>query len=317
MPDFATHYLVGSQVALGLPPAGRALVGRYPAAFHWGLEGPDPLFYHQILLGGGPLAPMGGQMHREQTDSLLQALTRAILEAPSDRRELLTAYGLGFLCHYATDHRVHPYVYWVCEQQRALLPPSHWKGLHGRVECRLDDILCPLLGGFAATSLPLRRLFPLEPAFLAAIGPLYQGLLENVYGQNAPAHQVADAFRTCLAITALFIGPARHGVWLAARGAETVAGLPGALSCHTKGKPWPGEPRDLLNMEGRIWRNLSQPQLPLEASVPQLLAGAADDSLAFCGYFLSMLADEAVRPFGITESFDWGNPRPKENTGKK
>ena len=62
MADFVTHELLG-QYALGMmPPAAQIVAAQHPAVYRWGQQGPDPLFFHKVLLGS-PTHKLGNRMH--------------------------------------------------------------------------------------------------------------------------------------------------------------------------------------------------------------------------------------------------------------
>lgn len=57
-------------------------------------------------------------MHSEKTDELFAALSRAVRDLSGDAQEIAAAYFYGFVCHYALDSQIHPYVY--CRQGAVL-----------------------------------------------------------------------------------------------------------------------------------------------------------------------------------------------------
>ena len=82
-----------------------------PAAFAAGANGPDSFFCYEVWKKGQNrtynLPLLGNRMHEDKTGAFLLALlhhthTQAQIE-----------YTLGFLCHYAADTVMHPYVVFV------------------------------------------------------------------------------------------------------------------------------------------------------------------------------------------------------------
>ena len=113
MADFVSHHLFGEQAQSVFPAPVQELTRKHPVSFRWGCQGPDPLFYRKILLGS-PLHKLGNRMHSEKTDELFAALSRAVRDLSGDVQEIAAAYFYGFVCHYALDSEIHPYVY--CRQ---------------------------------------------------------------------------------------------------------------------------------------------------------------------------------------------------------
>ena len=137
MADFVSHHLFGRQALTVFPaPAQRAAACR-PACFFWGCQGPDPLFYRKILLGS-PLHKLGNRMHSEKTDELFAALSRAVRDLSGDAQEIAAAYFYGFVCHYALDSEIHPYVY--CRQVQFCTenPKLSASAVHSRIESDID-----------------------------------------------------------------------------------------------------------------------------------------------------------------------------------
>ena len=137
MADFVSHHLFGRQALTVFPaPAQRAAACR-PACFFWGCQGPDPLFYRKILLGS-PLHKLGNRMHSEKTDELFAALSRAVRDLSGDAQEIAAAYFYGFVCHYALDSEIHPYVYCLQVQFCTENPKLSASAVHSRIESDID-----------------------------------------------------------------------------------------------------------------------------------------------------------------------------------
>lgn len=100
--------------------------------FIMGANGPDLLFYYQRYnpLRKYQLDKLGKLMHREKTGLFLKNLfTMAATDAQKD-------YCLGFLCHYAMDSIIHPYVNYATTAYGA---PFNIPGGHAFFESRLDS----------------------------------------------------------------------------------------------------------------------------------------------------------------------------------
>ena len=106
-----------------------------PAAFAAGANGPDSFFCYEVWKKGQNrtynLPLLGNRMHEDKTGAFLLALlhhthTQAQIE-----------YTLGFLCHYAADTVMHPYIVFVSSPGQ----PYGMKGGHGYFEIALDSTL--------------------------------------------------------------------------------------------------------------------------------------------------------------------------------
>lgn len=174
-----------------------------PAAFAAGANGPDTLFCYEVWKKAAKrrynLPELGERMHEERTGAFLQSLlhhvhTRAQVE-----------YVLGFLCHYATDSVVHPYVYALCKDGMPYAGP----GGHGYLEIGLDSTLHAEDTG--VSWIPADDACPVPVGQdLAEITTLLHTCLLEVFGEDIPVEYLADSFHHTHLVRSLF--PSRHGV---------------------------------------------------------------------------------------------------------
>ncbi|MCI8441488.1 MAG: hypothetical protein HFG27_03020 [Provencibacterium sp.] len=299
MPDFTAHHLLGEEVRRRLPPGGREVVSRAPSAFFWGLQGPDPLFY-----GGRQLSRCGSGLHQKSPEKLLRLLFLQAAHARGERREILESYLLGFLCHYAMDARLHPYVYCMEQRLRRVRPQKWWPSLHGEIECRMDEQLYRLL-----RKKPVIRFSPdsyrLDSKTLAALCRLYQLLFYGMFGLRIAPDRIAAAFQNCLQISRLvYTAPARIGR-PALELLEYAAGWPGIFSSHVKFSKSRGG--DILNLRHAAWQDFSQPFAGHSESVPELFEQAAKDACSLCRVFLAALWEGRPPLLPPLPAFDAGN----------
>ena len=159
-----------------------------PAAFAAGANGPDMLFcyraWRRAEKRGVNLPALGARMHEQATGAVLRSLIERAV-SPAER-----SYVLGFLCHYATDCTLHPYV------EMLTLPGGLYarRGGHAYFEIGLDSALhkqegCPRILG----------------ARLAMIGALLQKAAWDAYGVMISREALADAFHHTWRLRSLFI----------------------------------------------------------------------------------------------------------------
>ncbi|MCR5459375.1 MAG: zinc dependent phospholipase C family protein [Acetatifactor sp.] len=112
MPTTHAHYVHGEEVRKKINPGAREIIDKYPELFHFGVHGPDLLFYYDALKKN-PVNQTGGKIHDlpgrdffENAAKVLQGLSE---EESGDYRPSLS-YIYGFLCHFALDLYCHGYV---------------------------------------------------------------------------------------------------------------------------------------------------------------------------------------------------------------
>ncbi|MCI8624107.1 MAG: hypothetical protein HFG26_10680 [Provencibacterium sp.] len=298
MPDFTAHFLLGEELCRRLPEEGRKAALRVPCAFYWGLQGPDPLFY-----GGPRLSGYGSELHRRDPEKLLRLLGLQVLRAQGKRRDILVSYLLGFLCHYAMDARLHPYIYCLEERLRTGRSPKEWRALHGEIECRMDEELYLL-----KKKEPILRFRPemycLESEVIAALSRLYRAVIYGVLGVRETPAGIAQAFRLCLRVAQLVYTPQARMCRPVLALIERTAGQPGVFSSHIKRCNRRG---DILNLRHAAWRNFSEPDTERFDSVPELFEQAVQDAQRLCMRFLSSLKEGHCPQLSALPAFDAGN----------
>lgn len=112
MPTTRAHYRHGEEVINKVDPAARKVIQSYPELFHFGVHGPDLLFYYDALKKnkvnqeGGRLHELAGSYFFERAARVLEKLKE---EGSRDYFPSL-AYVYGVLCHFALDVCCHGYV---------------------------------------------------------------------------------------------------------------------------------------------------------------------------------------------------------------
>ena len=203
MPEGYTHLRCAWRAAR----AQKLTADLHREAFFAGANGPDMLFCYQVWKPAKkrayPLPDLGERMHNENTGAFLRALLDGA-KTPVQR-----SYAAGFLCHYAADTVVHPYVVLVTSPGQAYEGP----GGHGYFEIALDSRLHESDTGDAAV--PVAHCCPrMDDAALDEVIPLLAGAIEAAYGERYPEPALRDAFAQATFIRALFVcrGPVKRGL---------------------------------------------------------------------------------------------------------
>lgn len=221
MPEGYTHTYLALRAA---QTVGWAVTSR--PAFMAGANGPDMLYCYQAWKSGAKrkinLPELGNRLHAEHTGAFLQALGRHA-ETPAQKD-----YFMGFLCHYAADTVVHPYVV-------ALTRGSGVYGGstgHGYFESALDSWLHQRHTGSGAV--PVTDISPAVTGdALDQVLAQLQAALADVYGLRIDRQDLADAFAHNYILRRLFRSwtPLRLRRWLCFA-AERVIGGPGYITGH-------------------------------------------------------------------------------------
>ncbi|MDD3242924.1 MAG: zinc dependent phospholipase C family protein [Eubacteriales bacterium] len=262
MPDIYTHERFAKAARAALPPSLSPHAAQCPYAYLLGANGPDPLFYHRIWKGGSRrrLLQLAIRLHREKTAELLWALTTQA------RTPAQVAYACGFLCHYALDSSVHPYVY----AQTAPGGLYDMPGGHGLLEGAIDGALCLADHPDAASA----AIAPgaLSPALLPReelrqISELLSACLGQVFGVRVPARCIGQSVRDMDRIARFLYRPRRaRRRFLAVL--EHLLKLPGQITGHIAPETLPTE--DFLNESHAAWVAPDSPGQVRHESVAEL-----------------------------------------------
>ncbi|MHC1719809.1 MAG: zinc dependent phospholipase C family protein [Clostridiaceae bacterium] len=124
MPAAAAHYYFGQEVLKLLPEELQSIIGKNKAAYDFGLQGPDFLFYYRPFKTNR-VSNMGHRIHREPAEAFIENALK-VLRGKSDRK--MQAYLMGFVCHFILDSSLHGII-----SQTAPKTPDH-----NRLEAELD-----------------------------------------------------------------------------------------------------------------------------------------------------------------------------------
>lgn len=304
MADFVSHHLFGEQTCAVFPASVQALAQRRSACFYWGCQGPDPLFFRKILLGS-PLHKLGNRMHSERTDELFAALARAVHSLSGDAHEIAAAYFYGFLCHYALDSTIHPYVYCRQEQIRAVDAQLSASAVHCQIESDIDYLMYEGARHTQVTNFEPEEYYRLAAEEKAVLSVLMHAVLQAVYGADVPTHDLRRSFEEMLSWQTFLFSESR-AVYCGAQRVERLLGRGALLTGHMKmGCPdW-----DALNLQRMPWRNLWKPAETQTHSVPELFGLARMTAAALAGQYAAQFDTGWLLTHHFDVPFDNGSPK--------
>lgn len=304
MADFISHHLFGEQACAVFPASVQALAQRRRACFLWGCQGPDPLFFRKILRGS-PLHKLCNRMHSERMDELFAAFARGVQSLTDDAHEIAAAYFYGFLCHYALDSTIHPYVYCRQEQIRAVDAQLSASAVHCQIESDIDYLMYEAAYHKKVTNFEPAEHYSLAAEEKAVLSVLLHAVLQVVYGADVPTRDLRRAFEQMLAWQTFLFSESR-AVYAGARRVEKLMGRGALLSGHMKlGCPdW-----DALNLQRMPWRNLWKPEETQTHSVPELFGLARMTAASLAGQYAAQFDAGWLLMHHFAVPFDNGSPK--------
>jgi len=302
MADFMTHDLLGEQALAVFPAAAQRAAALHPAVFRWGLQGPDPLFFHKVY-AGSPLHKLGNRLHEERTDALFTVFAESVNRLTDENHDIASAYFYGFLCHYALDSTIHPYVYYQEHECIRAMPGENASAIHCQIE---TDIDCALYDRCKGDHLHLpTAAYQMNDQETAVVSVILHHLIRCVLRVDVPTSELRPAFAEMLACQRLFYQGGR-GLSRPARKVERLLGKGPLLTSHIKtGLPqW-----DALNESHSPWRNLWNPDVVCTESVTQLFELAKDKAAELASSYAAQFDSGWMLNLSYYEPFDNGNYR--------
>ena len=204
MPDIISHWLLGRRICKD-----SAFADLFPeineAAFLWGCQGPDILFYHRNLpWQSGSLRSYGSAVHRSDPAKLLRSLGK-VCRYCMGRQDfvLIYSYALGFCCHYCYDRTIHPLVHYNMELLEKTDEHGKNYNYHALIESNYDLMLLRHDTGMTVGELDLKDCLPECKGIDTAAAVVYSLLLCDMFGVHTPreaAVTLAGDFRANIAL---------------------------------------------------------------------------------------------------------------------
>ncbi len=200
MPSYLTHHLFAKLLEGDISPEGRT-------CFLYGTQGADLLFFSRALtvFRWDSLAKYGVALHGSKTRTSIEYLSEYL---QNNYNPLVEGYIKGYLCHYALDRAVHPFVYAMIPKLReANGRPNTW--CHLKIETNIDVLMLKHLTGLKINEYDCRRIFARDDASERQVALLYSGLLNSQFGKLIYPHEVAECFKQRRIAVRLLYSPKR------------------------------------------------------------------------------------------------------------
>ncbi|MGI5884793.1 MAG: zinc dependent phospholipase C family protein [Candidatus Spyradocola sp.] len=273
MAEFYAHERLAKAAAqdLAMAPA----VYENFSAFLVGSNGPDPLFFRVIWRfedGGFGVRKLGTHLHEERCGRFVRELVDQA-NTPAQR-----AYALGFLCHYALDQIIHPFVHWQCRKGGDF----SMEGGHGYLEEAMDSALYrkdhPEANSLEPPVMDF-GVFLLEPRAEEEIDELLRTAIRRVYGGRKIARgEFCKAFDRVRWAKRYLMHPTPRKLrfW---HGMETLLHMECLITSHCSPLVLPA--CDFLNEKHVEWTDDRTPDFSSRESVWDLLARAQERAVAY------------------------------------
>lgn len=112
MPGFLTHYIFGTKAIRKIQYSYiKKSISTNKEVYNLGLQGPD-IFFYFIPYKMINKTNLGSVLHRNKIKDFFETAIKIIINCKDEeKKEIMTAYIVGFFGHYILDKNCHPYIF--------------------------------------------------------------------------------------------------------------------------------------------------------------------------------------------------------------
>ena len=147
-----------------------------------GAQGPDPLYYNMQSKEHKDYRYYADRMHDTNTKNLFKNMINHIKH---HNNQITYSWLVGFICHYALDVKIHPYVYHNVGVYKKDKPETHkYRGLHLKFERSIDAVMIEKELGFKANKLSLHKTYFTQKLVPLDVMKVMEHTLKQTYGKD-------------------------------------------------------------------------------------------------------------------------------------
>ena len=147
-----------------------------------GAQGPDPMYYNVSKKDGKESRYYADRMHDTNTRLLFKNMVSYVKSHLTDETY---SFLIGFICHYALDVSIHPYVYHNVGVYQKDKPDTYqYRGLHLKFERSIDAVMIQKDFGIPSRKFKLRRKYFPKTDLPLDICKIMEHTLKNTYGKD-------------------------------------------------------------------------------------------------------------------------------------
>jgi len=184
MPELIIHSLIGEKTIRKIEDEEiKSLLKEYKQEFLLGCQGGDLFFFYNygILRDKKSIPKFGSRLHVEHIEEFFKESIEYIKAHDDDK---LMAYFLGYLCHYAADKQIHPFVY---------KKSDHNSTMHHNIEFMMSKQFLTDTTGAKAKDFNMNEIFDFDMA--ESILDFYIHIAKDLYKQTLTKELIKKAKR--------------------------------------------------------------------------------------------------------------------------
>jgi hypothetical protein len=147
-----------------------------------GAQGPDPMYYNAFSKDRREYRYYADRMHDTDTRKLFLSMINAVKE---NNTQNTYSFLIGFVCHYALDVNIHPYVYHNVGVFKKQDPSTHsYRGLHLKFERSIDAVIIEEEQHIKANKLKLIKTYFLSKMVPLDVIGIMNTVLKEAYNKD-------------------------------------------------------------------------------------------------------------------------------------
>lgn len=266
MPGLITHNLVALSA---IEKIGTADI----SAFLLGALGPDVCYFHRAMPWQmGTLRNFGKKMHYSDPNKLFAAMNDIVLKNDNPS---VKSFVEGFLCHYALDSTVHPFVYAAIPRYKDDKNVKYNNSfIHNLIEYKTDALILMKNKGKRIKTLDLKSVISTETKAVSAASFVMASVVNELFAdkpvcQNKFIRAYADLSYNTLRMQKVDNARVKN-----LSDIENLFHIGPALSPLFWGEP--DYSYDYMNLEHKSWANPNEPDVMFNDSYIDLTENAVD-----------------------------------------
>ncbi len=291
MPSIITHYICGLKSFEKLRDTKIiSEISANPDLFSLGTLGPD-IFFFDVSLSvteTSESVAIGHRMHKCGINQFYKHCVDFAKNREASELKAIFVYMAGFLCHYALDSNMHPYIFYhtgFSDSHAKLKYP--YGAYHKKLESAIDTILCNDILGKTPCQLDIASKINATAYERRLIADLYTYALSSAYTFN---HKLRNFEKTLMCEKKFYksFGPYHSIIKKTMRFFEGCIGKKGILSnlIHDSYIS-KDDTYDYLNKNKSVWYNPWDNSNPRTQCVMELFESAVSQTV----YYISLLYD--------------------------
>ncbi|MFV0380317.1 MAG: zinc dependent phospholipase C family protein [Anaerorhabdus sp.] len=179
MPSVITHELFAQETLKLLSPNLKNTIMNFPMEYSIGSSGPDLFFYYNAWPWlnrekAKNISHVGSLIHDDNINKFFQAIFTEAKRHPTPDK---ISYLCGFICHWALDKSVHPYIFY----KTGDISKNEGMNNHRRFESQLDTLMLKRIKNLKPKEYPCFSLLKYSNSSVQAIYDFYNKAVSTTY----------------------------------------------------------------------------------------------------------------------------------------